>query len=52
MSGDPLYRPTLIPAKVLGSACSSRDAGAAPVGIGQPEYGAHLDRDGGSVGCE
>lgn len=29
-----------------------RAAGAAPVRIGQPGYGAHLDRDGDGIGCE
>ena len=33
--------------------CSqARAAGAAPVRIGDPGYGAHLDRDGDGVGCE
>lgn len=30
----------------------ARAAGAAPVRIGEPGYGAHLDRDGDGVGCE
>lgn len=29
-----------------------RNAGAAPIRIGQPGYGSHLDRDGDGVGCE
>lgn len=29
-----------------------RDAGAAPIRIGQPGYARHLDRDGDGVGCE
>ena len=33
--------------------CSAaRDAGAAPVRVGDPGYGRHLDRDGDGVGCE
>ncbi|MDT9598647.1 excalibur calcium-binding domain-containing protein [Sphingosinicella rhizophila] len=31
---------------------AARAAGAAPVLIGQPGYGPHLDRDGDGVGCE
>ena len=30
----------------------ARAAGAAPVRIGEPGYGSHLDRDGDGVGCE
>ncbi|WP_082431086.1 excalibur calcium-binding domain-containing protein [Novosphingobium sp. KN65.2] len=30
----------------------ARAAGAAPVYIGQPGYGPHLDRDGDGIGCE
>ncbi|WP_232807054.1 excalibur calcium-binding domain-containing protein [Geodermatophilus chilensis] len=29
-----------------------RAAGAAPVRVGDPGYGRHLDRDGDGVGCE
>jgi hypothetical protein len=33
--------------------CShARAAGAAPVRVGEPGYGKHLDRDGDGVGCE
>lgn len=33
--------------------CSAaRAAGAAPVRVGNPGYGEHLDRDGDGVGCE
>jgi hypothetical protein len=33
--------------------CSqARAAGAAPVRVGHPGYGRHLDRDGDGVGCE
>lgn len=31
---------------------AARAAGAAPVRIGQPGYGPHLDRDGDGIGCE
>lgn len=31
---------------------AARDAGAAPVHIGDPGYGKHLDRDGDGIGCE
>jgi hypothetical protein len=31
---------------------AARAAGAAPVRIGEPGYGPHLDRDGDGVGCE
>ncbi|WP_291479038.1 excalibur calcium-binding domain-containing protein, partial [Corynebacterium sp.] len=33
--------------------CSAvRAAGAAPILVGQPGYGSHLDRDGDGIGCE
>ncbi|MBK8199251.1 MAG: excalibur calcium-binding domain-containing protein [Acidobacteria bacterium] len=31
---------------------AARAAGAAPVYLGQPGYGSHLDRDGDGIGCE
>lgn len=31
---------------------AARAAGAAPVRLGEPGYGAHLDRDGDGIGCE
>lgn len=31
---------------------AARAAGAAPVRLGDPGYGRHLDRDGDGVGCE
>ncbi len=31
---------------------AARDAGAAPVYVGDPGYGGHLDRDGDGVACE
>lgn len=33
--------------------CSAaRAAGAAPISVGQPGYGTHLDRDGDGIGCD
>ena len=34
------------------SCAAARAAGAAPVRLGKPGYGRHLDRDGDGVGCE
>jgi hypothetical protein len=31
---------------------AARAAGAAPVRLGEPGYGPHLDRDGDGIGCE
>lgn len=31
---------------------AARAAGAAPVRVGEPGYGSHLDRDGDGIGCE
>ena len=31
---------------------AARNAAAAPVRVGDPGYGSHLDRDGDGVGCE
>ena len=31
---------------------AARAAGAAPVRVGDPGYGRHLDRDGDGIGCE
>lgn len=31
---------------------AAREAGAAPVRVGDPGYGSHLDRDGDGIGCE
>ncbi|MDN3312177.1 excalibur calcium-binding domain-containing protein [Microbacterium oryzae] len=31
---------------------AARNAGAAPVRVGDPGYGSHLDRDGDGIGCE
>ena len=35
-----------------GNCTEARAAGAAPVRVGDPGYGRHLDRDGDGVGCE
>lgn len=41
------------PSSVYFKNCSAaRAAGAAPVYVGRPGYGTHLDRDGDGVGCE
>jgi hypothetical protein len=41
------------PAEVYYANCTAaRAAGAAPVLVGQPGYGRHLDRDGDGIGCE
>ena len=51
----PKPRKTVRPAKPVVSYanCSAvRAAGAAPIRIGAPGYGRHLDRDGDGVGCE
>ncbi|MCC2972140.1 excalibur calcium-binding domain-containing protein [Massilia sp. IC2-476] len=37
---------------VFANCAAARAAGAAPVRIGEPGYGAHLDRDGDGIGCE
>ena len=34
------------------SCAAARAAGAAPVRVGDPGYGRHLDRDGDGIGCE
>ena len=44
---------TAPPSDVYYKNCSAaKAAGAAPVRIGEPGYGTHLDRDGDGVGCE
>lgn len=47
------------PQRLLGSAIGAyrncteaRAAGAAPIRIGEPGYGPHLDRDGDGIACE
>lgn len=39
-------------AAAFANCTEARAAGAAPVRIGEPGYGAHLDRDGDGIGCE
>ena len=40
------------PRREFANCSQARAAGAAPVRIGDPGYGRHLDRDGDGVGCE
>ena len=41
------------PASVIYENCAAvRAAGAAPIHVGAPGYGSHLDRDGDGVACE
>ena len=40
------------PSSPFKNCTAARDAGAAPVYLGDPGYGPHLDRDGDGVGCE
>ncbi|MER7663066.1 excalibur calcium-binding domain-containing protein [Streptomyces sp. NPDC096193] len=40
------------PAKLYANCAAAEAAGAAPVEVGDPGYGRHLDRDGDGVGCE
>lgn len=59
---EPAYVPTPMPTVITPIApsvsvsydnCDAvRAAGAAPIYLGQPGYGPHLDRDGDGVGCE
>ncbi|MBO0926770.1 DUF1524 domain-containing protein [Cellulomonas sp. zg-ZUI199] len=45
--------PAPAPAAVHYKNCAAaRAAGAAPVRVGEPGYGTHLDRDGDGIGCE
>lgn len=49
----PAARPQRLSGDVYFPNCAAaRSAGAAPVRIGSPGYGRHLDRDGDGVGCE
>ena len=49
----PAPAPAPPPAQVYYKNCTAaREAGAAPVHIGEPGYGPHLDRDGDGIGCE
>lgn len=40
------------PAPYYANCAAVRAAGAAPIYVGQPGYGSHLDRDGDGIGCE
>jgi hypothetical protein len=40
------------PGREFANCSQARAAGAAPVHVGDPGYGRHLDRDGDGVGCE
>nr|WP_083231243.1 excalibur calcium-binding domain-containing protein [Blastomonas sp. RAC04] len=52
-SAAPAARPQRLSGDVYFANCAAaRAAGAAPVRIGSPGYGRHLDRDGDGVGCE
>lgn len=44
--------PVAPPATYYKNCAAVRAAGAAPIRVGQPGYGSHLDRDGDGVGCE
>ncbi|MCP1412931.1 excalibur calcium-binding domain-containing protein [Paenarthrobacter sp. A20] len=45
--------PPAAPATTYYKNCTAvRAAGAAPIRVGQPGYGSHLDKDGDGVGCE
>lgn len=50
--------PTPAPQRIAGGAtyfpncAAARAAGAAPIRMGQPGYGSHLDRDGDGKACE
>ena len=58
VSGAPAFvAPGPAPAAPSGSTyypncAAARAAGAAPVHVGEPGYGRHLDRDGDGIGCE
>lgn len=55
-SGSTSSRPMALISTGRGGAyancAAARAAGAAPVMVGEPGYGRHLDRDGDGVGCE
>ncbi|MHA7154736.1 GmrSD restriction endonuclease domain-containing protein [Arthrobacter sp. TMN-50] len=48
----PVPAPAPAPAAPFANCTAARAAGAAPVLLGQPGYGSHLDGDGDGVGCE
>ena len=50
---EPQPAPAPAPADVYFTNCAAaRAAGAAPVRVGEPGYGTHLDRDADGIGCE
>ena len=51
---QPTYtpKPTQPAARYYKNCSAARAAGAAPVRVGEPGYGRHLDRDGDGIGCE
>lgn len=54
-AGPPAPAPAPVPAPAgvpFENCTAARAAGAAPVRLGDPGYGRHLDRDGDGVGCE
>lgn len=48
----PVPAPPPAPPAYFKNCDAARAAGAAPVYVGQPGYGRHLDRDGDGIGCE
>jgi len=46
------HEPEVSVSASYGNCSEARAAGAAPVRVGDPGYGRHLDRDGDGVGCE
>ena len=48
----PVPVPAPAPSVYYANCTAARAAGAAPVRVGQPGYGRHLDRDGDGIGCE
>jgi hypothetical protein len=48
----PAPAPAPAPSVYYANCTAARAAGAAPVHVGQPGYGTHLDRDGDGIGCE
>jgi Excalibur calcium-binding domain len=47
-----LFTDPNVSSRAFRNCAAARAAGAAPVRIGNPGYGAHLDRDGDGIGCE
>lgn len=52
-SPTPIRRQSLMTGdRAYPNCTAARAAGAAPVRVGEPGYGRHLDRDGDGIGCE